>query len=152
MSDQPIEPAQDAPAHDLDHYAPTSGARTMLIVEDDADFVAAIRECIEIMGYEVEVAADGVQGIRKIMAKDYTVILCDMVMPGLAGDMFYLGVERVKPHLCPRFVFMTGYQGDKKIDQFIRKVRGTMLWKPFKTQVLIETIQAMEKRVGAPRG
>ena len=150
MIDQQKTPAPGSAAHDLDHYAP-SGARTILIVEDDVDFVDAIRECIETLGYEVDVATDGVHGIRKIMAKDYTVILCDMVMPGLAGDMFYLGVERVKPHLCPRFIFMTGYQGDQKIDQFIRKVHGIMLWKPFKTKALVESIQAMEKRIEAPR-
>lgn len=147
MSDNVEKSAHEYRAYDLDHYAPTSGARTMLIVEDDGSFVDVIRECIESLGYEVEVAADGVQGIRKIMAKDYSVILCDMVMPGLAGDMFYLGVERVKPHLCSRFIFMTGHQGDEATDQFIRKVSGIMLWKPFKMQALVETIRTMQKRL-----
>ena len=147
MSDKVEKPAHENRAYDLDHYAPTSGARTMLIVEDDVLFVDTIRVCIESLGYEVEVAVDGVQGIRKIMAKDYSVILCDMVMPGLAGDMFYLGVERVKPHLCSRFIFMTGHQGDETTDQFIRKVSGIMLWKPFKMQALVETIRTMQKRL-----
>ena len=147
MSDKVEKTAHENRAYDLDHYAPTSGARTMLIVEDDVLFVDTIRVCIESLGYEVEVAVDGVQGIRKIMAKDYSVILCDMVMPGLAGDMFYLGVERVKPHLCSRFIFMTGHQGDETTDQFIRKVSGIMLWKPFKMQALVETIRTMQKRL-----
>ena len=103
----------------------------MLIVEDDLNLVDAIREYVKAMGYEVEVASDGVHGIRKIMTKDYTVILCDMVMPGLPGDMFYLGVERVKQHLCSRFIFMTGQKGEAKIDQFLRKTQGLVLWKPF---------------------
>lgn len=144
MKDSIHQPGEDR-AHDLDHYAP-SGARTLLVVEDDADFVEVIRPCIEAMGYEIDVAGDGVQGIRKIMAKDYSIILCDMIMPGLAGDMFYVGVERVKPHLCERFVFMTGHSGDQKIEQFIRKVRGTMLSKPFKFQSLIETVKSVQNR------
>jgi CheY-like chemotaxis protein len=99
-------------------------------------------------GYEVDLVADGVQGIKRIMVSDYSVILCDMVMPHLAGDMFYLAVERVKPYLCKRFIFMTGHQGDRKVDDFIRKVRGLLIWKPFQTHVLMETIQAAELKAG----
>ena len=71
-----------------------------------------------------------------------------MLMPNLAGDMFYAAVERVKPHLCPRFIFMTGQRGNRKVDEFIRKVRGLILWKPFQMHVLFETIQAVEKKAG----
>jgi CheY-like chemotaxis protein len=98
-------------------------------------------------GYDVELASDGVQGIKMIMSgTDYSVILCDMVMPNLAGDMFYMAVERAKPHMCKRFLFMTGHQGDRKIDEFVRKVRGLMLWKPFQTHVLLESIRAVEQK------
>ena len=101
---------------------------------------------LEQHGYQVELAADGVQGIKKIIVNDYSVILCDMVMPNLAGDMFYTAIERVKPHLCRRVIFVTGHQGDRKVDEFIRKVKGIVLWKPFQTHVLLETIQAVEKK------
>ena len=103
---------------------------------------------LETNGYEVDLAADGVQGIKKIMVNDYSVIICDMVMPNLAGDMFYIAVERVKPYLCRRMVFVSGHHGDRKVDEFIRKVRGLILWKPFQPHILIETIQAVEEKSG----
>ena len=116
------------------------------MVDDDFAFSDMIRMILEQHGYEVDLAADGVRGVKSIMISDYTVILCDMVMPNLAGDMFYAAVERVKPHLCRRFVFVTGHHGDRKVDEFIRKVRGLVLWKPFETHALIEAIRAVENR------
>jgi DNA-binding response OmpR family regulator len=115
-------------------------------VDDDFAFSDMIRMILEQHGYEVDLAGDGVKGVKNIMVNDYTVILCDMVMPNLAGDMFYTAVERIKPHLCRRFIFVTGHKGDRKVDEFIRKVRGLVLWKPFEAHVLIETIRAVETR------
>jgi CheY-like chemotaxis protein len=120
--------------------------KKVLLLDDDMPLAELTRKILEENGYEVETVADGVQGIKKIMINDYSVILCDMVMPNLAGDMFYMAVERVKPHLCKRFLFMTGHQGERKIDDFIRSVRGLVLWKPFKTHVLMEAMQAAESR------
>src|SRR5271165_5716503 len=117
--------------HELGEATEPVGRKKVLVLDDDIAFIDLTRTILETNGYEVETAADGVQGIKKIMASDFSVILCDMVMPNLAGDMFYMAVERVKPHLCKRFLFMTGHRGDRKVDEFIRKVRGLILWKPF---------------------
>jgi CheY-like chemotaxis protein len=134
--------------YDLDQAARMAARKKVLILDDDLVFADVTRLLLETNGYEVDLAADGVQGIKKIMDNEYGVILCDMIMPNLAGDMFYVAVERVKPHLCRRIVFVTGHHGDRKVDEFIRKVRGLVLWKPFQSHVLIETIQALEKRTG----
>jgi CheY-like chemotaxis protein len=134
--------------HNLDRAVRKEARKKVLILDDDPDFADLIRLLLETNGYEVHVAADGVQGIKKIMAGDYAIILCDMIMPNLAGDMFYVAIQRVKPHLCRRIVFMTGHQGNRKVDEFIRKVRGLLLWKPFQSHILIETIQALEKKTG----
>jgi FixJ family two-component response regulator len=76
-----------------------------------------------------------------------------MVMPNLAGDMFYTAVERVKPQLCPRIIFVTGQRGDLKVEEFIRRVRAPVLWKPFQMRDLFETIKALEKKArGTARG
>ena len=130
----------------LDKVEATAPRKKVLLLDDDADLTTLTRMILETHGYEVETASDGVLGIKRILASDYSVILCDMVMPNLAGDMFYTAVERVKPHLCRRFLFMTGHRGDRKVDEFIRKVRGLILWKPFQSHVLMESIQAVEQK------
>src|SRR5580693_9741368 len=132
--------------HDLDQTARLLARKKVLILDDDAEFADLTKLLLEAHGYEVDVVGDGVQGIKKIMVNDYAVILCDMVMPNLAGDMFYTAVERVKPYLCRRIVFVTGHRGDRKVEEFIRKVRCLILWQPFHTHVLFETIQAAEKK------
>jgi len=146
MSDNGNSPSYGERTHDLDQVARWAARKKVLIVDDDFGFADATRMCLEQNGYEVELAGDGVQGIKKIMISDYSVILCDMVMPNLAGDMFYTAVKRVKPHLCRCILFVTGHHGDRKVDEFIRKVRGLLLWKPFQPHVLIETIRAVEKK------
>jgi CheY-like chemotaxis protein len=135
--------------HDLDRAESWEAPkRKILILDDDFTFADLTRLHLERIGYEVELAADGVQGITKIMADDYSAILCDMVMPNLAGDMFYTAVERVKPHLCSRIIFVTGQRGDRKVEEFIRKVHAPVLWKPFQMRELFETIRSVEKKPG----
>jgi hypothetical protein len=38
---------------------------------------------------------------------------------------------------------MTGHQGEQKIEEFIRRIGGLMLWKPFQMQILFDAIDAM---------
>ena len=149
MSEKPYIPPHAERTHDLDTAAHWAARKKILIVDDDVAFADMTRLFLEESGYEVEVASDGVQGIKKIMVNDYSVIICDMVMPNLAGDMFYLGVQRLKPHLTKRFLFMTGHHKDPKVDEFIKRVRGLILFKPFQLHVLMETIKAVEQKNAA---
>src|SRR4051812_3234584 len=93
-------------AHNLDDFARSTGmANTKaLILEDDFNFAGIVSQYFRSWNYDVVHVQDGVEGIRHIIAEDYAVILCDMLMPNLAGDMFYKAVERVKPQLCKKFI------------------------------------------------
>jgi DNA-binding response OmpR family regulator len=120
--------------------------KEILILEDDVALTLLLKESLETQGYVVIVVSNGTEGLKKIMATDFSIILCDMVMPNFPGDMFYLAVERVRPRLCQRFIFMTGHKGERKIEQFIRSIRGFMLWKPFEMHVLFEAIKAVNEK------
>jgi len=120
--------------------------KRILLLEDDEDFRNIIKEFLESRFYDVKTVRNGVEGVREIMASDFEVILCDMMMPTLPGDMFYLAVERMRPHLCSRFIFMTGHKGDGKIADFIKKVNGTILTKPFLVDDLLEMIAFIQVR------
>ena len=123
--------------------------KKVLLLDDDETLAKLLQEFLESNAFEVTVVQTGVDGIKKVMAGDFDVILCDMMMPKMPGDMFYLAVERARPHLCKRFVFMTGYKGDPKIDAFIRQVKGLMLWKPFEMHLLLDAINVILKKVQA---
>src|SRR5215472_8378069 len=102
--------------------------KRILLLEDDVPLAEMLRSSLDCNGYIVETAENGAAGVRKILDKEFDIILCDMVMPHLPGDMFYTAVSRINPDLCRRFIFMTGHQADPKYDAFIRKIKGTMLW------------------------
>ena len=120
--------------------------RRVLILEDDAVLADILKEALEGQRYVVTVVTNGAEGLKRVLADEFEIILCDMVMPNFPGDMFYLAVERARPHLCNRFIFMTGHQGDRKIEQFIRRIRGLMLWKPFEIHVLFDAIKVVENK------
>lgn len=119
-----------------------SGMQTkrVLLLEDDDDFNAILKEFLESNFYDVISVRNGVEGVREVIKGDFDVIVCDMMMPALPGDMFYLAVERMRPHLCSRFIFITGLRGNPKITDFIKRVNGTMLAKPFHVDDLLEMI------------
>jgi DNA-binding NtrC family response regulator len=124
---------------------PPELSKTVLLVEDDAAFAEILKEYLESYDFSVTIACDGVQGMKRVMEKDFDIIICDLLMPNLPGDMFYIGVERVKPKLAKRFIFITGHQKNPKISEFVKKVRALTLFKPFEMHVLLETINVALK-------
>jgi CheY-like chemotaxis protein len=114
--------------------------RRVLLLEDDPMLQAAIKEFLECHFYEVVAVSNGVEGVRAVLNGDFDIVVCDMMMPKLPGDMFYTAIERMRPHLCRRFIFITGHRGNPKINDFIKQVHGTILAKPFRMESLIDAV------------
>jgi CheY-like chemotaxis protein len=122
------------------------GKKKVLLLEDDPAFKEIMSTFINENGYAVVAVQNGVEGVHEVLASDFEIILCDMQMPTLPGDMFYRAVERMRPHLCDRFIFMTGYRGNGKATDFITSVNGTVLIKPFHVDDLLELFAFVELR------
>ena len=138
MDNQPVpNKSRQAPPH--------VETKKILILEDEETVSKFIRFALE-PANTVVIVSNGADGVREIQAGDFDVIICDMMMPKLPGDMFYYAVERTKPYLCDRFIFMTGFKDDRKINEFINKVNGLMLTKPFKAADLLELIAFVQVR------
>jgi len=118
----------------------------VLLLEDDTAFKEIMTDFLKESGFEVMAVMNGVEGVHQVLASDFEVILCDMMMPTLPGDMFYRAVERMRPHLCDRFIFMTGHRGNVKVNDFIKSVSGTVLTKPFHVDDLLEMIAFVRVR------
>src|SRR5207245_5940088 len=118
----------------------------ILVLEDDDQLAATLNVVLESCSYQVTTVQNGVQGLRCIMAEEFDLVLCDMVMPTFPGDKFYIAVERVKPALCRRFLFMTGHRAETQHETFIQEIGGLMLWKPFGPHELLAAIHSVLRR------
>jgi CheY-like chemotaxis protein len=110
------------------------------MLEDDSHCAKMLRDFLESHSFRVTCVTNGADGVRQILDQDFDVVLCDLFMPHLPGDMFYMAVERTKPRLCRRFVFMTGYGANPKYEAFIDKVKAPVLLKPFLLSDLLGVI------------
>jgi DNA-binding response OmpR family regulator len=124
----------------------TAPRRKALLLEDDATFREILQAYLCEQGMEVVSVQNGVEGVHEVLASDFDAIITDMQMPTLPGDMFYRAVERMRPHLCERFIFMTGYRGNAKVNDFVVSVGGIMLMKPFQMGDLEELLAFIELR------
>jgi len=120
--------------------------KSILLLDDDVELADTLKMLLESRNFLVTTVKNGVEGLHEIMAFDFDVVMCDMMMPAMPGDMFYLAVQRTKPHLCKRFIFITGHSGTPKIDEFLKKVDAVVLAKPVVTDELVDAISFVMKK------
>ena len=63
--------------------------RHILLIEDEPDLRETLRELLELVGFKVETAANGREGLRKLeSAGNPCLILLDLMMPVMNGWQF----------------------------------------------------------------
>jgi len=120
--------------------------KSILLLDDDIELADTLKLLLESRNFLVTTVKNGVEGLHEVMSMDFDVVMCDMMMPTMPGDMFYLAVQRTKPHLCNRFIFITGHSGNPKIDDFLKKVDAIVLYKPVSTKDLVNAISFVLKK------
>jgi DNA-binding NtrC family response regulator len=132
------------------HVPPHGGAgpvRRVLLLEDRDDFREALHEYLALRSFQVISVRSGVEGLREIMNGRFDLIICDMLMPKVGGEMFYWAVTRARPATAKRFIFFTGHQNNPAIQFFFKRVNATVLIKPFKLTALDSTIEEVLRKL-----
>ncbi len=62
-------------------------AKTILMVDDEADLLSILEPMLEADGYRVETAQDGAEALRRIESRRPDLVLLDLEMPGSGGRM-----------------------------------------------------------------
>ena len=57
----------------------------ILIIEDESAIAELEKDYLELNGFEVEVANDGIQGLEMALSKEYDLIILDLMLPGVDG-------------------------------------------------------------------
>ena len=132
---------------DVPPKVPAGPVRRALLLEDRDDFREVLRDHLASRGFQVTSVPSGVEGLREIRKDAFDIIICDMMMPRMGGEMFYWAVTRVRPGTARRFIFFTGHRNDPAIEFFFKRVSATVLVKPFQLSALDATIQEVLRKL-----
>jgi diguanylate cyclase (GGDEF)-like protein/PAS domain S-box-containing protein len=71
--------------HDDAAAQPAATASSILIVDDKPELLDSLYQLILLNGYQPDKALGGEQALEALSAKDYDVVLLDLIMPGVSG-------------------------------------------------------------------
>jgi len=129
---QPVQPL----VHSLE-------LKAVLVVDDDKQLASALQWILADENFLVDIAFDGEEAMMKVKAHEYDAVICDLKMPKLRGDEFYLKAKDLRPSLADRFIFVTGFAADPNIALFFNKHEVKYLVKPFSISVLIDCVKQL---------
>jgi two-component system, sensor histidine kinase and response regulator len=126
---------------------------TVLIVEDDVNLLAGIRDILKLDGYDVLTAENGEQGV-KIMQTHPTppdLIVSDIMMPRMDGITFFKEVRKERRWLEIPFIFLTA-KGEKiDYQRGMRLGADDYVIKPYDPGDLLVKIESRLERLRALR-
>jgi CheY-like chemotaxis protein len=127
----------------MEQQADANRQKHVLVVDDNVELAQTLQKVFQSHGYNASVASNGVQALKFVMRREKEVdaILCDLSMPQLEGDMFYATVQRVRPALTRRFIFLTGNAENPKYEPFLKNVDCPVLCKPLATDSLLGALR-----------
>jgi len=106
----------------------------ILVVDDDENVRESLRAILSAKGYDVDLAADGKEAIRKTESAAYNVALTDIRLPDMNGVELLTRMKDTVPKM--RKIVVTGYPSmqNAKADAY--------LLKPVDVEKLLTTIEA----------
>lgn len=114
--------------------------RPRILVIDDEEIVRiSCKKCLNPEGYDVNVAENGLEGLRLAEANHYDLILTDLKMPDMDGMEFLSKVKEMQPEA--KVIMITGYSTVEHAVKAIRLGAYNYIEKPFTPDTLITAVK-----------
>ncbi len=123
-----------------------SGSETIMVVEDQREVRAVVRQALQASGYRVLEVVDGPAALALIAGTHEPVhlLLTDVVMPLMSGRELARRASAMCPNL--RVLYMSGYTDDTIVHHGVLEPDIDFLPKPFRPTQLLERVRALLDR------
>jgi DNA-binding response OmpR family regulator len=124
-----------------DEQPARTGAKRILLVDDDYEIIESMRITLEARGYEILVARDGNQGLAMAERENPDLLILDMMMPKRSGFLVLEKLLRSKPTLPA--IMITANEGSRH--KAYAEMLGVKdyLRKPFPMDRLLESVERL---------
>ena len=139
-----VFPVSEAPVEATPSTAPparTSGRAHLLVIDDEERLAETLRMALA-YSHDVTIATSGSDALAKIRGgtHPFDLVLCDLFLPDISGPDIYAEVQRTRPDLLARFVFLTGGAFTESARRFLQNIDNPRLEKPFDLGALEDLI------------
>ena len=116
----------------------------ILIVEDEPNMRLGLKDNLEFESYDVDIATNGEEGLKKILENDYNLVLLDVMLPQMSGFDVCKTVR--KKGITTPIILLTA-KGEE-IDKVLGLELGAddYVTKPFSIRELLARIKAVLRR------
>jgi two-component system, OmpR family, response regulator len=119
--------------------------KQILLVEDDANFGTVLRDYLQLNGYKVVLARNGLEGFEKFKKNQFDICILDVMMP--YKDGFTLAKEiRSKDKTIP-IVFLTAKSMKEDVLKGYKIGADDYLTKPFDAEILLKKLEVLIQRI-----
>jgi two-component system cell cycle sensor histidine kinase/response regulator CckA len=136
--------AHAARANGVHHHAKAVGGHeVVLVAEDEPSLRALVTMTLTELGYRVITARDGEEAVKRFEenSKDVSLVLLDVVMPGIDARQAYEALLAVRADV--KVLFTTGYApASTRLAQLLQSGRVPVIEKPFTPQALAAKVRS----------
>ncbi len=114
--------------------------KMILVVEDSRELRENTAEMLEVSGFNVQTAENGIDGFEKVLLYKPDAVVCDMMMPRMDGKGFLKLMKENKSASDIPIIFFSAGTPDKKSMQYLIEQGDAYLKKPFTNEELLNTV------------
>ncbi len=138
-----IESAVSETVKSEETASPVRGKETILLAEDEETLRELWRSVFEEFGYEVIVAVDGEDAVKKFSENKDRIHLfvSDLIMPKKNGKEAYDEIIQMRPDI--KAVFASGYSPDIVRNRTALRITASIIYKPISPMDLLKKVRSV---------
>ncbi len=120
--------------------------KTVLVIDDSRVIRKVARRILEDLGFNVQEAEDGAEGLAACQAAMPDMVIVDSMMPNLDGIGFMKAMRREAKGVTLSIVYCTTENEESHIIAARAAGAGAILLKPFDKETLESALQRLDSR------
>ncbi len=113
---------------------------TILIVEDETELQAYLKESLEENGFHIQTASDGIKALNMISISQPDLVLLDLGLPNMSGESVCLEIRKKYPEL--KVIILSARNDTADIVKGLNLGADDYVTKPFTLEELMARIKA----------
>jgi signal transduction histidine kinase/CheY-like chemotaxis protein len=142
-----------APADPCGNTLPNTTDRSILVIDDEPEVADVLTEILSEAGYQVVSVGNGLAALAKLTLQPFDLLLSDLRMPDMDGQVLYAELKLNWHHLAERIIFITGDTLNESVKHFLKTTDRPVIEKPFVPADVRQTVARELERLGSlPHG